>query len=201
MKLHCKTENGKETIEISVEDFLRMGAAELSALNIVGVNASHKEMQQIKGLTKQMTEEYAALKEQYGFVDTSKARGFFFKLPKGNIADYVSMYENLDVFKKFQEYEASLRDVLASNHQTETDDLRISEDAKVAEEERLHQERTKGLAEEQQTLEAHLQSKTDEMTALDATIAEKQRQLDELLQQQANYEQEVQRVTNPLFVH
>ena len=197
MKLHCNTENGKETIEISVEDFLRMGAAELSALNIVGVNASHKEMQQIKGLTEQMTEEYAALQEQYGYTGKSKSKGFFFKLPKGNIADYISMYENLDVFKRFQEYEASLRDVLASNHQNENDDLRIAEDAKVAEEERLHQERTTGLATEQQNLEANLQSHTDEMAAIDATIAEKQRQLEELQKQQANYDTEVQRVTNP----
>ena len=197
MKLHCKTENGKETIEISVEDFLRMSAAELSALNIVGVHASHKEMQQIKGQTEQLTEEYTALQEQYGYAGKSKAKGFFFRLPKGNIADYVDMYENLDVFKKFQEYEASLRDVLASNHQIETEDLRVSEDKKVAEEERLHQERIVGIDEEQRAFEAHLQAQTDEMAALDATIAEKQRQLDELIQQQANYDQEVQRITDP----
>ena len=197
MKIHYKTAKGKETLEISVEEFLKMSVSELSALNIVSVNASLKEMQQIKEQTGQYTEQYAALQEQYGFTNTEKSGLGFLKSKSDRVEDYSDMLGNLDAFRQYQEHEASLRETLANNHQIELEDLQKAGNKRVAEEERLYSEKMIALTKEQQDIEARLSAQTTERENIDATIAEKQRQLEELQRQQADYDNQVQQRIDP----
>ena len=197
MKIVYNTEKGKETIEISVGEFLQMSVDEISSLNIVDVKASHNEMKQIKELHTNCSDQYALLQEQYGYNETKKTRKGFLNTKTDNVKDYINIIQSLNDFKKYQEHERQLRATLDNNHDIELSDLQTAGEQELAQAEDSHNEALAQLMNEQDELNIRLHQQQDKQASIDDAIKEKQQQLATLQQQQALYEQELQQNIDP----